>query len=167
VRDGELLLSLTGNARSVAMRSKECFDFGARPLEFRFRFRYNHAGHQWYLMQSFQLVPLASGGADDFIHVRLDPRVNVRVENGEAPATNWQRTLTEWVGFAPNEPHEAVLWIDKSTFRLTVDGTDCGSGPHELRFGLGYIDLGLYSGHGGHGDVCAFDEIEVREAERE
>ncbi len=164
VKDGQLLLTLAGNLRSVALRSKEPFDFGARPLEFRFRSQYNHAGHQWYLMQSFQLMPTASGGSDDFIHIRMDPRVNVRVENGEAPATNWQRTLTDWVSFAPNQPHEAVLRIDKSTFRLTIDGKDCGSGLHELRFGLGYIHLGLYSGHGGHGDVCSFDEIEVREA---
>jgi hypothetical protein len=164
VKDGELLLTLPGDVKSVALRSTEPFDFGARPLAFRFRFQYNHAGHQWYLMQSFQLMPTASGGSDDFIHVRMDPRVNVRVENGEAPATNWQRTLTDWVSFAPNEPHEAVLRMDKSSFRLTIDGKDCGSGAHELRFGLGYIHLGLYSGHGGHGDVCSCDEIEVREA---
>ena len=67
----------------------------------------------------------------------------------------------------PENQVEAILRIDKRAFRLTIDGKECASGAHELRFGLGYIDLGLYSGHGGHGDVCSFDEIEVREAPEE
>ncbi len=164
---GELRLELTGNSRGLSLRSTEPFDFGTRPLEFRYRFTYNHAGHEWYLMQSFRLLPTASGTADDFLHIRCDPRLQIRVENGDAPATNWQRTLTDWRGFAPDRSHEAVLVIDTHAYRLTIDGIECGSGPHELGFAQAYIDIGLYSGHGGHGDTCSFDEIEVRAAASE
>jgi hypothetical protein len=39
-----------------------------------------------------------------------------------------------------------------------------GEGQHGLGFTLGYLSLGVYSGHMGHGDECWFGEVEVREA---
>ena len=39
--------------------------------------------------------------------------------------------------------------------------------PHDLGFTKGYVSLGLYSGHYGHGDVCWFDDLEVHETDWE
>ena len=163
-QDGRLRLSLPPTGSSAGITSREAFDFGTRPLEFKYRFQFNHAGHQWYLMQSFTLRPTATGGSDDYFHIRCDPGLQMRVENGETAASGYQKSLTPYQSYETDVPHEVSLTIDGYRYRLLLDGELHGEGAHDLSFSAAYLALGLYSGYRGHGDVCWFDEIEVSEA---
>ena len=164
VRDGRLTMQLPEKgARSVGITSQEFFDFGTRPLNFTYKFQFNHGGHRWYLMQSFRLAPTAGAGADDFLHIRCDPGLCVRLENAETPASGYTRSLTPYQGYKTNAPHEVSLTIDGERYRLLIDGQLHGEGPHGMGFAAGYLSLGLYSGHYGHGDTCWFDDLRVEE----
>jgi hypothetical protein len=164
-REGRLAMFLPPGKNAVSVTSQEAFDFGSGPVEISYSFEFNHGGHQWYLMQSLNLRPSASGAADDFLHVRCDPGIRIRLENGETPASGYEKSLTPYQSYETNVPHQVSLTLDGRRFRLLIDGRLHGEGEHELQFGLGYITLGLYSGHGGHDDVCYFDDLQVTQAQ--
>ena len=165
VRDGKLVMRLPENATSIGLSCKEPFDFGARPIELRYKFQFNHAGHQWYLMQSVRLAPTLTGGAGDYLHIRCDPGLRMRLENGLTPATDYKWSLTPYQAYETNVPHEVVLHLDGERLRMWIDDKLHGEGQHGLGFTLGYLSLGLYSGHRGHGDECWFDDLEASEVE--
>jgi len=112
-----------------------------------------------------------SGSPDrsgEYLLVRIDGNSRqpalIRVENHNAPATNWKHTLTSWQQFDPDRVHHLRLRLDKDTYRLELDDQRIGEGAHECSFGWAYVVLGVYSGHRGHGDVCWWDNLRAYRA---
>ncbi|NLC59513.1 MAG: hypothetical protein GX774_21965 [Armatimonadetes bacterium] len=163
VRDGRLEMELSPKEMATGITSRRVFDFGAQPLEFRWRFQFNHAGHPYYLMQSVTLRPPGSSG-DDYLSFRVDPGIRLRLENADTRASNYQYALTPYADFATNVPHTARLILSGERFLLEVDGQKLGEGPHDLGFTQATLTLGVYTGHYGHGDVVWWDDLTVRPA---
>ena len=112
-----------------------------------------------------------SGSPDrpgEYLLVRIDGNRKrpalIRVENHNAPATNWQHSLTEWQPFDPDQVHHLRLRLERDSYRLALDGQVIGEGPHGCSFGWAYVFLGVYSGHRGQGDVCWWDNLRVYRA---
>ena len=101
----------------------------------------------------------------EYLLVRIDGNsaeaASIRVENHNAPATNWKHTLTPWHPFDLDSVHHLLLRLDRDGFRLELDDQLIGEGSHQCSFGWAYITLGVYSGHRGHGDVCWWDNLKV------
>ena len=164
VKDGRLEVELSPQETSLSLHTQRTFDFGTRPLEFTWMFQFNHGGHPFYLMQGVKLAP-AAGGGDDFLHVRVNPGIQVRLENGDTPASNYQYSLTPYVKLPTNAPHRVRLLLDATRYRLELDDKLLGEGAHDLGFTRAAIHLSVSTGHRGHGDVVWWDDFAVRPAE--
>ena len=160
VADGRLELELPRDKRNVGISAKLPLPLAPRPLVVECDFKYSHAGHPKYLMLGLRLSSSPTG-ADEFLLVRIEGAGpgTLRVENHEAPATDWQFTLTDWHRFDLDQPHHMRLRMDAETYRLEIDRHLVGEGLHDCGFGSGYLSLFLYSGHRGHGDVCWWDNL--------
>ncbi|MCD6362345.1 MAG: hypothetical protein J7M38_15920 [Armatimonadetes bacterium] len=161
--DGRLELEIK-RGRSADIQLIPLIDFSAKPVQLDWDFQYNHAGHQWYLMLTFNLDPAAEGSGD-VLRIRLDPRIRMRVENGETAPSNFKVSLTPYTNYPTNVPHHMTLQIGPTDYALWIDGQLHGRGPHRLGFTHGHFRAGVYSGHGGHGDVCWMDNLRVRSIE--
>ncbi|NLB97892.1 MAG: hypothetical protein GX785_19545 [Armatimonadetes bacterium] len=159
VKDGRLEMELSSEETSAAITTRRTFDFGEQPLEFRWRFQFNHAGHEWYLMQGVRLAPEASD--DGYILFRIDPGIRVRLENADTPPSNFEFSLTPYESFATNVPHQVRLVLTPERFFLEMDGKRLGEGEHDCHFTQAAITLSVSTGHKGRGDVVWWDDIEV------
>ena len=160
VKAGRLEMELPRDKSNVGVNAKRPLPLAPKPLIVECDFKYSHAGHPKYLMLGLRLSSSASG-ADEFLLVRIEGKGpgTVRVENHEAPATDWQFTLTDWHRFDHERSHRLRLKMGPETYRLEIDGNGVGEGPHDCGFGSGYLSLFLYSGHRGNGDVCWWDNL--------
>lgn len=163
VKDGRLELEIVRD-RSAGCQLRPLLDFSAQPLQLDWDFQYNHAGHQWYLMLTFNIESVDEGSGD-VLRIRLDPSISMRVENGETAPSNFKVSLTPYTRYEGNVPHHMTLQIGPTEYALWLDGKLHGRGPHRLGFTHGYFRAGVYSGHGGHGDVCWMDNLHIRSLE--
>ncbi|HUS81071.1 MAG TPA: hypothetical protein VM283_07365, partial [Armatimonadota bacterium] len=163
VKDGRLELEIA-RGRGAYCELTPLLDFSAEPLQLDWDFQYNHAGHEWYLMLTFNLEPAAEGSGD-VLRIRLDPAIHMRVENGETAPSNFQVSLTQYTKYAGNVPHHMTLQIGPTEYALWLDGELHGRGAHRLGFTHGHFRPGVASGHGGHGDVCWTDNLRIRRIE--
>jgi len=164
VANGRLELELPRDARSAEISTTRSWPFVPRPLIIETDFKFSRGDHDRYLRLSMKVAGTPSG-AGEYLLLRVESSssrsAQIRVENHNAPPTNWQHTLTEWKRFDPDKPHHLKLLLDKDTFRLELDEALVGEGPHECGFGWAYLTLGVYSGHRGQGDVCWWDDLRV------
>jgi len=157
--DGKLELEIArGNSAGLSM--KRLVDFSARPAQLDWDFQYNHSGGDYYLMLTFSLAPPAEG-AQDILRIRLDPGIRMRVENGETAPSNFTVSLTDYTSYETNVPHHMTLQIGPERYALWIDGALHGRGEHRLGFTHGRFTAGVYSGHGGFGDVCWMDNLRI------
>ncbi|MEW6358015.1 MAG: hypothetical protein AB1696_16900 [Planctomycetota bacterium] len=167
VANGRLELELPRDATAAGVHTLEQWPFVPRPLIIEADFKYTHGDHDRYLMFSMKICSTPTGDGE-YLLVRVDgsrkDQAQVRVENHNAPPTNWQHTLTEWTPFDASKPRHLLLRLDRSNFRLELDGQPVGEGPHECGFAWAHIILGVNSGHKGHGDVCWWDNLKVYRA---
>ncbi|NOY80947.1 MAG: hypothetical protein GXP31_08060 [Kiritimatiellaeota bacterium] len=165
VANGRLEMELPRDATSAEIHTVESWPFVPRPLVIETDFKFSHGDHDRYLRLSMK-VSGTTAGSGEYILIRIESSsagsATIWAENHNAPATNWQHTLTERKEFDPTRPHHLRLRLDRDTFRLELDGALVGEGPHECEFGWANITLGVYSGHRGHGDVCWWDNLTIR-----
>jgi len=161
--DGRLELEIA-RGRSADLSMSRLIDFSAEPMQLDWDFQYNHSGDWYYLMLTFNLKPVAEGG-QDVLRIRLDPGINMRVENGETAASNFTVSLTPYTPYETNVPHHMTLQVGPEQYALWIDGELHGRGEHRLGFTHGRFSTGVYSGHGGFGDVCWVDDLLVRRIE--
>jgi len=162
--NGRLELELPRDATTAGVHTLESWPFVPHPLVIEADFKYTHGEHDRYLMFYMKIAASPTGGGE-YLLVRVDGsrkgRAQIRVENHNAPPTKWKHTLTQWKPFDPDRPHHLRLRLDRNTFRLELDGSLVGEGPHECSFAWAYVILGVYSGHKGHGDVCWWDNLNI------
>ncbi|MGC9319706.1 MAG: hypothetical protein ACP5KN_16865, partial [Armatimonadota bacterium] len=162
--DGRLELEIA-QGRSAGLAMKRLVDFSAEPLQLDWDFQYNRSGGDYYLMLQFSLQPPVEGSQDVF-RIRLDPGISMRVENGETAPSNYTISLTPYTSYETNVPHHLALQIGPEQYALWIDGELHGRGRHRLGFTHGRFTAGVYSGHGGFGDVCWMDNLRIRGIER-
>ncbi|MEA3401894.1 MAG: hypothetical protein U9R79_11710 [Armatimonadota bacterium] len=162
--DGRLELEIA-RGRSAGLTMARLVDFSAEPLQLDWDFQYNHSGEDYYLMLHFSLKPPVEG-SQDVLRIRLDPGIRVRVENGETAPSNFTVSLTDYTPYETNVPHHMTLQIGPERYALWIDGELHGRGAHRLGFTHGRFATGVYSGHGGFGDVCWMDDLRIRRIER-
>ena len=135
--------------------------FSATPRQLDWDFRYNHSGDWYYLMLTFCLEPAAKGSGD-ILRIRFDPGISMRVENGETAPSGYRISLTPYTKYETNVPHHMTLQIGPKEYALWIDGELHGRGEHRLGFSHGHFTAGVYSGHGGFGDVCWMDNLKIK-----
>ncbi len=167
VANGRLEMELPRDATSAEIHTVESWPFVPRPLVIDTDFKFTHGDHDRYLRLSMK-VSGTTAGSGEYILIRIESTRagagTIWVENHNAPPTHWKHTLTERKSFDANRPHHLRLRLDRDTLRLELDGALVGEGPHECEFGWANITLGVYSGHRGRGDVCWWDNLNIRRA---
>ena len=165
VANGRLEMELPRDSRQSEISTVESWPFVPQPLVIDTDFKYTHGDHDRYLRLSMKIAGTPTG-AGEYLLLRIDgtspESAGIRVENHNAPPTNWQHVLTDWTKFGVDEPHHMRLRLERDTYRLELDDKLVGEGPHECSFGWAHITLGVYSGHRGHGDVCWWDNLTVQ-----
>ena len=168
VADGKLDMELPRDATSATVHTAQSWPFVPRPLAIETDFKYTHGDHEKYLLLSMKIT--GSAGTGEYILIRIEGnrkgQGKIWVENHNAPASRWQYVLTPRTNFDAGEPHHLRLRLERTTFRLDLDGDLVGEGPHECEFGWANIALGVYSGHRGRGDVCWWDDLKVHRPEK-
>ena len=163
---GRLEMELPRDKRNISAVTRQTLPLAPKPLVFECDLKFSHGSHDKYLMMGLRFSS-SPGGGDEYLLVRIEgegPGV-IRVENHEAPATGWQVTLTDWSEFDLAQAHHLKLRLDTQRFVLYLDGKQVGSGLHDCGFGAAFVNLELYSGHRGHGDVCWWDNLHAYAAE--
>ena len=167
VAGGRLELELPRDATQAEIHTARSWPFVRRALVIESDFKYSHGDHDRYLRLSMKISG-SPDRSDEYLLVRIDGNsrqsVSARVENHNAPATNWKHTLSPWHRFNPNSVHHLRLRLEKDKYRLELDDQLVGEGAHECCFGWAHLVLGVYSGHRGHGDVCWWDDLKVYRA---
>ena len=167
VANGRLEMELPRNATSAEIHTVESWPFVPRPLMIETDFKFSHGNHDRYLRLSMKVTG-TTAGRGEYVLIRIESSHpgtgTIWAENHNAPPTHWQHILTKRKRFDANRPHHLRLRLDRDTFRLELDGLLVGEGPHECDFGWANVTLGVYSGHRGHGDVCWWDNLNVRRA---
>jgi len=161
LKDGKLELEIA-RGRGAGIMLKPLLDFSAKPRQLDWDFQYNHSGGWYYLMLTFCLQPPAEGSGDIF-RIRIDPGISMRIENGETAPSGYRVSLTPYTKYKTNVPHHMTLQIGPEQYALWIDGELHGRGEHRLGFTHGQFTAGVYSGHGGFGDVCWMDNLKMKE----
>ncbi len=165
VASDRLEMELPRDATGAEIHTVESWPFVPRPLAIETDFKFSHGDHDRYLRLSMKVAGTTDSGGE-YILIRIESSgagsATIWVENHNAPLTSWQHTLTERRRFDPTQPHHLRLRLERETFRLEMDGVPVGEGPHECEFGWANLALGVFSGHRGHGDVCWWDNLQVR-----
>jgi len=159
--DGNLLFELL-KATTVKLASTDLLDFGEKPVEIEMRFVNESPAHAWYLGTFLWLKPPYG---DDYLNVRIDNGNQIRMENGQTAASNYQIAIFDYKPLEPNVWHIMKLRLDKEHYRLEMDGELVSDGLHDLTFSRSDIALVMSSGHRGHGDVWKVDYLRIRPAE--